>query len=262
MAVKTRPNSYQRKPGLVRASGAQTLLSPEEADANSAAVDTVIQALGGKAQLLDTLAVAADAPEVEAIIGLLLDPRYAKWSLRRLCTLANLTVLDLFTAYKKAMIVKAHLLAYQAITDRILPVVEDVMRRAAPYEIPCYACGATGQVPDPDATSPDAPLLTCPTCAGHTKLLQLPDLERQKLALELAQLVQKSAGLQIQQTNLTNVPPAADPDDRGTLIELQQAVRELLSGPRTPILDGETVPDPSSDVPAAAPAPQVSEVAP
>lgn len=226
-----------RKPGLVRESGAQTLLTEAEQQASAAAFDTVIKALGGKAKLLDTLAVASDAPEVEQIISLLLDPRYDGFSLRRLCTLAGITVVDLFAAYKKAMIVQAHLVAYQAISDGILPVVVDVMKRAAPYEIPCEACSGTGEI----AAGDGAAAVSCQVCAGHKKVLVLPDLDRQKLALELAQLVQKSAGFSIQQN--TVVQPPADPlEGRGTLIELQHAVRQMLSGPRQPIVEAETVP--------------------
>lgn len=237
-AVATRPTG-----------GPPTYLSPEEADASSRAIDTVVAALGGRPALLDTLAVAADAPEVEPILSLLLDPRYHKLSLRSLCTMANLTVVDLFAAYKKAMVTKAHLVAYKAITDTIVPVVEDVMRRAAPYEIPCYGCGGAGQVAVEG--QPDAPLITCEDCRGTGKLLQLPDLDRQKLALELAQLVQKSAGLQIQNNQLTLPPGAGGSDPRlggGTLVELQTAVREILSGPRTPILDAETIPQPDETI--------------
>lgn len=230
-----------RKVAVARLTGTSTThLSEEEAGTNAQAIDTLVQALGGRPALLDTLAVAADAPEVEGIISLLIDPRYEKRSIRSLCHMAGLTVVDLFAALKKAMVTRAHLLAYQAITDAIVPVVEDVMRRAAPYEIPCYGCGGLGTVTDPE--QPDADPTRCSDCHGSGKLLQLPDLDRQKLALELAQLVQKSAGLNIQQ-NTVNLPAGGAEGSRvgGTLVELQQVVRDLLSGPRQPILDAEPV---------------------
>ncbi len=207
-------------------------LSPEEARENTRAISRFIDQIGGKEQLLDVLSVAAEAPEVERIVELLLDPRYEKMSLRRLCAMASLTVVDLFAAYKKAMVVQAHLQAYQVITQKLLPVVEDVMTRAAPYTIPCGDCSATGQVLDGDQP------IVCPACHGHKAVIVHPDLDRQKLALELAQLVQKAAGLNIQNTNV-HLPA---PETRGagsTLVDLQHAVRAVLSGPRTPILDAE-----------------------
>lgn len=234
-------HDLQRRGGMNAGSGAQTGLSDAELDANAAAIDQVVKALGGRGNLLDALSVAADAPEVEQVVSLLLDPRYDQYSLRKLCTMAGLTVVDLFAAYKKAMVVKAQLIAYQAITDHLLPVVVDVMRRAAPYKIPCYDCAASGLVAGEKAGDPP---VTCPTCAGQKELLQLPDLDRQKLALELGQLVQKSAGINIQQnTGVVVPPPDVDPaQGRGTLIELQHAIAELQSGPRTPIIDATLVP--------------------
>ena len=80
------PSAEQiRKPGITRPSGApsaQTLLTDEELDANAAAIDKVVQVFGGKAGLLETLGVASDEPEVEALLRLVLDPRYEKISLR------------------------------------------------------------------------------------------------------------------------------------------------------------------------------------
>jgi hypothetical protein len=232
-----------------------SILTKEEAAASEAALDSLVSVLGGKAQLLDTLAVACDVPEVEELLKLFLDPHHATISLRMLCSMAGLTVVDLFSAYKKAMVVKAQLVAFQAITDAILPVVQDVMKRAAPYTIPCYDCGATGQIKDPDAkpeAEGDPAYLTCPTCAGKKELLQLPDLDRQKVALELAQLVQKgSFGINLQQNNMTVPPPLPDASEgTGNLISLQHAVRELLSGPRQPLptVDAEVIP-PQAEVP-------------
>jgi hypothetical protein len=227
-----------------------SILTKEEAAASEAALDALVHVLGGKVQLLDTLAVACDVPEVEALLKLFLDPHHEKISLRMLCSMAGLTVVDLFSAYKKAMVVKAQLVAYQAITDAILPVVQDVMKRAAPYTIPCYDCAGSGSVKDPEAKEGDPVQVTCPTCAGRKELLQLPDLDRQKVALELAQLVQKGTfGINLQQNNMTVPPPLPDATEgTGNLISLQHAVRELLSGPRHPLptVDAEVIPQPEA----------------
>lgn len=218
---------------IARGTGPATTLSSREVLENKRALETVEKALGGRDAILDTLSVAADAPEVEQVVHLLLDPRYAQQSLRQICALAGLTVVDLFAAYKSAMIVRAHLVAYQSITDKILPVVEDVMTRAAPFKIPCPKCAKTGKWTDPDQK--DAKEEDCPACAGHGELLQLPDLDRQKLALELAQLVQKSGGVTLQQNNLTLHAADKGKGSGSTLVGLQQAVRDLLSGAREPL---------------------------
>jgi hypothetical protein len=235
-----------------RPGGATSILTAEEATANARAIDATIKALGGKEGLLDVLAVASDVPEVDELLRLIVDPRYKDVSLRQLCTHAGLTVVDLFTAYRKAIVVKTQLLSYQIVSQRIEAVVLDVMQRAAPFKIPCYACGATGETTDPEA--PTGPKIVCAQCAGHKELLQLPDLDRQKLALELAQLVQKGGGINIQQNQLTVPPADPEPDQpTGGLLELQRAVHELLSGPRQPIIDATVIPADPLPIPAEVP---------
>ena len=249
----------QRDPLSLRGSGAMTPLTDEEARLSASAIDTFVTVLGGRDQLTEALQIAIDEPEVDQVVTLLLDPRYDHLPLRRICQLASLTVADLFAAYKKAMIVKAHVQAYQRITDKLLPVVEDVMRRAAPFEVGCGACGATGQ--DRDAEGLPRPGIACPTCAGRGRVLQLPDLDRQKLALELGALLAKSAGISVVQTQQTlNVSAQAGATGRGTLEAVQQAVGELFG--QTPlVVDAEEVAerraaaDPPADPQPAPPAP-------
>lgn len=203
-------------------------LSPEEADLSSAAIDTFTIALGGRQALLDTLLVASGSREVDQITTLLIDPRYGGWSLRRICALAGYTVADLFTAYRKALIVKAHLHATRIVSQQLVSVVDDVMRRAQPHEIPCPVCnGATTIVPEPTKESPNPSPEPCPTCKGVGRLLQLPDLDRQKVALELGQLLQTRGGLTLQQNTLVAPAPVAAAAP-GALEQLQQAVQELL----------------------------------
>src|SRR5712691_4907264 len=182
-----RPNRLPpRRPELSRLSGvsARHALTDEEADLHRGALTTVVNALGGKSSFADTPAIAGDQPEVEPILALLVDPRYDHLSLRKLCDLAGWNVADLFAAWRKAALVRAHLLAYQTITATLLPVVEDVMRRAAPYPIPCPACHGAGDIPVGDSTT----RTPCGPCRGKGDVLQLPDLDLQKLALELGQL--------------------------------------------------------------------------
>lgn len=227
-------------------------LSLRERDLSADAIETFVTVLGGREKLVEALSVATDVREVNEIATLLLDPRYDGLDLRRLCALANLTVADLFSAYKKAVIVKAHVEAIDLVAKKLLPVVEDVMQRAAPFEVACYACGGTGLLVDEQ--KPDDPPGICDQCRGHGKLLQLPDLDRQKLALELGQLVQRSGGVNVLQQNVT-VPPAEKSSSApGALEALQQVVSDLLSRPPTipevaPPVDGEVVSAPPTDSP-------------
>jgi hypothetical protein len=135
------------------------LLNPEEVELNSAAIDTFLSAVGGRTELTDVLSIGAGASDMDKVTQLLLDPRYSRTSLRRLCALAGITVADLFASYRKALVARAHIEATHVIASKLVPVVRDVMDRA----------------------------LTDPT------------VDRHKLALELGQLTEKKGGLIVQQ---------------------------------------------------------------
>lgn len=215
--------------GLALASRPDLTLTPDEADLSASAIDAFTVALGGRGALLDTLQVAGGSKEVDRITTLLIDPRYGGWSLRRLCTLAGLTVADLFVAYRKALLAKAHLQATKVVTDQLVQVVDDVMKRSQPYTLTCPACQGLGMItPEPSKKIPTPQPETCRACHGHGTVTMEPDLDRQKVALELGQLLQKSGGINVQQNNLQVPPGGAGGGGTGTLEQLQQAVHEVL----------------------------------
>jgi hypothetical protein len=217
-------------------------LTPEEADLSVAAIDAFTVALGGRQGVLEALQVANGTPEVDQITKLLIDPVYAGWPLRKLCTLAGLTVADLFTAYKKAALVKAHLQATKVVTDHLVQVVEDVMRRSQPHQIPCERCGGRGTVLPHGARALAIPI-PCDGCYGSGSVLQQPDLDRQKLALELGQLVTKSNGINLTQQTL--VASTGNGFGPGAIDQLQQAVAEILTPRRrvAPVVEATLVQD-------------------
>jgi hypothetical protein len=220
----------------------ETDLSPQEATLSDAAIDAFTVALGGRQQLLDTLLVAESAPDVARITTLLIDPRYGGKSLRWICHHAHLTIAELFAAYQKALIVKAHLQATHLVADQLLGVVDDVMRRSQPHEVSCEDCAGRGQVtPAPTKAQPNPAPGPCASCGGRGQVTRLPDLDRQKVALELGQLLQRSGGINLQQ-NLIAPPPSASPlTAPGTLEQLQHSVREIFSPPPAAV-EGQVVP--------------------
>lgn len=203
-------------------------LTPAETDRSLDAVEVFSTALGGRDALLQALSFGNGSPEVDRVTQLLEDPRYRSWSLRRICDQAQITIADLFDAYKKALLTMAHLQATQTITRELVEVVADVMKRAHPYEMPCSSCRGLGRVtPDPTTDTPNPPPTVCETCQGSGHTIELPDLDRQKLALELGQLVVKGGGINLQQNALVVPPPATF--GPGAIDQLQQAVAEVLT---------------------------------
>lgn len=201
-------------------------LTPSEQDLSAVAIETFTKALGGRAALVDAISVVDSDADADKLVGLLLDPIYEHWSLRRICTLAGITVAEVFALYKKAAIARAHIQAAPIIASKLVGVVDDVMTRGQPYPIPCDRCGGTGQW----AEKPTQPLGVCPVCRGGGTLMAFPDLDRQKLALELGQLLQRGGGIVLQQNLQQNtlIGERAGSAAPGALEQLQQALGDLL----------------------------------
>jgi hypothetical protein len=198
-----------------------TQLSAVEQDLSADAIDLFATAVGGRKKLLQTLAIADSDGAADKVVNCLLDPDYADWSLRRICTYAGITVADLFASYKRALFVQAHVEAAHAITTALPPIVVDVMRRALPLPTPCPRCYGAPTTP---GTS------HCPVCKGEGTILTEPNLDRQKLALELGRLTQQKGGMVVQQTQIS-APATSVSLGSGSLEQLQQAVGELLFSP-------------------------------
>jgi hypothetical protein len=91
-----------------------------------------------------------------------------------------------------------------------------------------------------------------------------PDLDRQKLALELGQLTQKGGGFFIQQTQIANATAATLAAGGGGMLEqLQQVVGELLFRPsprgESPMTDPPGAPVPPQEEPPREPPPDDDE---
>jgi hypothetical protein len=169
----TRPRGRPQTPtsALVPAAARGDTLSPLEAVLNTEAIEVFAKAVGGRQQLADTLALAGTGSSVEQITTLLLDPRYAQWSLARLCQTVGITVAELFAAYRTAMIARAQIESTHIIAKKLPPIVTDVMDKA----------------------------------------LSDPTVERHKLALELGQLLDKKGGFLVQQNVVAAQLSAAAP---------------------------------------------------
>lgn len=194
---------------------------------------TAIEAdLGGRRELVGMLVLAPLTPDLRYVLGLLGDPQNQGRTLAQICAQGNVLPGDLLKQLAGAALLRGKVLASQKIGQGIARVAEDIMTRAAPYEDACHACAGTGSVTlDPTPAVPNPSPGPCEVCRGCGKLTYRPDLERQKLAVEMAQLLPKSGGIQIAQIN---APGQEGATGGGSLEAIQQLTDRLLYGVGTP----------------------------
>lgn len=235
-------------PGLVQP-GALVIdkAEAEFLDLAAAPINAFEKALGGRPELVGSLSIDA-SPEVRDLVAMLLDPHFDGKSLGWLAAKVNITLTDLLRAYRNGVLAKAQILASQMVAARLPAVVDDVMRRAMPYEEPCEGCEATGEMtvrPTKKVPIPDPVKIPCTICRGKGKVTRLPDLDRQRLALEIGELIKSPKGgpTVLQQFNLGGPAAGASADVApGSLEKMQQAVTDILYGRNAQVIDLEPEP--------------------
>lgn len=187
---------------LARSSAVQTRIAKLYTPQVVQQLAQIEQDLGGRDELIGMLVLAPLNADLRYVLGMLGDPQHARKSLAAICGLGNILPGDLLKHLASAALLRGKVLASQKIGNGIAAVAADIMTRAAPYEDACHTCLGVGTVtPEPTTDQPNPSPEPCEVCQGMGKLTYRPDLERQRLAVDLAHLLPKSGGIQIAQIN-------------------------------------------------------------
>lgn len=203
----------------------------------AAAIDAIEAAVGGRQALIRAFELVDDPGLTEAI-NLIADPRLDARKLSVLCRRAGISIGELLEAYKRGVYAHMQLQVTTTIAEKTPAVVEDVLVRAAPHLVPCSLCHGQQQITLGADTAP----CRCTTTDTPGQELVLPDLARQKLALDLANLLPKAGPLVAIQQN--NTPPSAfDPSPRA-FSQLQRRMDEATKATAPEIIEVDAVDTP------------------
>ena len=206
-------------------------------DAAAGALTQLEAAVGGRQALVEVVLHAPTGHGLDGVIALLANPQNDARALSLLCREAGISVGELLEAYKQGRLARAQVRAIDLVAEHLPAVVEDLLLRAQPHTVTCRACGETGTEMDGSK---------CADCDGTGKRLVLPDLDRQKLALDLAQMSPKGKGALVVVNQ--QAAPSTDASPEGFDLLLRMADRVLYGRER--VIEGETVPDEPSPAPA------------
>lgn len=157
-------------------------------------------ALGGRDAILSTLVQAELTPEEEILVNRLADRDWDDKSLARVAGSCSFTVGQVLSLLTKAAGAKAYALALGRVYAHLPAVAEDIAKRSIPHQERCEACRALGIVKRID-TDEDGNIKKddkgkkvwvedqCWPCQGTGYITIYPDLERQKLALQIGGLL-------------------------------------------------------------------------
>ena len=157
--------------------------------------------MGGRDALVEILAHVPEATfaavqEGAIIASLVMDPANDRKHLGRLCADAGIPPVSLLRMLREGHLGRAQALAMRKVAQSLPTVVEDVMYRALPIIVKCHTCRGKGWT---DAET------VCWSCEGTGKAEEVPDLDRQKLALELGGMLKKVPATQVQVNQQANM---------------------------------------------------------
>jgi hypothetical protein len=210
----------------------------------SRTLNAVERELGGREELLRVLDLAPVTTPIANLRTLLANPANRKTVLAQLALRADVSTGEILKAYQAGVKLYAQTLAAREVAIQLPQVTKDVMARALPQHVECLACH--GSKKDDDGKK-------CLPCHGKGWITEIPDLDRQQVALELGDLMPKKGGGNIA-IGITNNPSGGSPNASpgGFLETLQQAVAQVLyTTPSRPApIEAEIVPpDPARSEP-------------
>ena len=200
----------------------------------AAAIAKFEQEIGGRQVLLDAVLLSPDlTPEMEDLLGALVDDRLKDEPLARLCAGVGLRPGAVLAAFRDADMGRASLQSLRKIADKLPAVTAQVLLAAVDHEQICGTCRGDRQetilVPAKGKSPEHEETRTCRTCKGRGTIYVEADPDRQDRVLEMAGLLQKGGGISINQSHVEVAnQTAVTVDAAGGLAQLQQAVSGIL----------------------------------
>ena len=172
------------------------------------ALSTLEERMGGRDKVAASLAVIPNLTvEEQTIFQLMTDPANRKRSLAYLCGAAGTTVGRVLELFSKGDWAQAYVDSIRRVNALLPQVAEDVMTRALPKWKGCVQCKGAGRMMSKkpllmEGKPTNPPIweeieVECFTCEGVGKIEVEPDIERQKVALQVGGLLKTGGGVTI-----------------------------------------------------------------
>jgi len=199
------------------------------------ALDRLEDAIGGRDAIIDAFVAAPPDEDRDRLLGLLADPRNASRGLGAITDELHLTGGEVLALYRSAVTAKAQVLAIHEVAQQLPNVSRDVMRRAQNHYKLCPQCASTGEVWETPRDKKgnvigEPKKVKCLPCDGTGELLAEASLDHQKLALDMAGMIQKASAPLVQiDASTRSLTIGAVP-----FAQLQKAVQKVLDPPQLP----------------------------
>lgn len=203
------------------------LADPRDTNADGAAIEAVERAVGGRDALLRILTHAPETDDLTYVINLIADPSMDARKLAAICRAGGVKLGALLEAFKRGAYAQLFVDRAALVATHMPAVMEDVIVRAAPHTVPCPTCHGRRVLTD------ESPCLVCRDANGDPtgSVTVLPDLDRQKLALDLADLLPKKGPVVAIDNRSLSITDAS-PTGHAKFLEDTEAILHPRRAPR------------------------------
>jgi hypothetical protein len=166
---------------------------------NKTVLDRFEDSIGGRENLIDTLALSNLDKKQEHFLRLLCDPARQRDSLVTIARDCGILPVHILEVFRSASFSKANALAMGQLTEALPAVVKDIADKSVDAKVECPTCFGDGNISEG---------VQCPQCNGRGEVFRPSDLDRQKLVLDATGIVKKGPGVAVNvQQNVGVVSP-------------------------------------------------------
>lgn len=153
------------------------------------ALDRFEDSIGGRENLVDTIALSNLDKKQQHFLAILCDPNRQNQSLTVLARDSGLTPTQVLDLFRNASFAKAHALAMGQLSEALPAVVKDIAEKSVDAKVECPRCFGSGF---------EREEVECIVCLGKGLIFRESDLDRQKLVLETTGISKPKGGVNVQ----------------------------------------------------------------
>jgi hypothetical protein len=155
---------------------------------NKTILDNFEDAVGGRDELIDSLAMYSLDKKQEHFLRLICDPARANDSLVTIARDAGVAPMAILDLFRQAHSAKGAALAMARMSTKLPQIAEDIIQKSVDSKVECPTCFGEKYI---------AEGVQCPQCIGKGEVFRPSDIDRQKMVTEITGLQKKGPGVQV-----------------------------------------------------------------
>lgn len=157
-------------------------------------LDAFESEIGGREALCDNLSLLSLDKKQQNLLFLLCDPKLEAQPLSSIARVAGVSATSIMEMFTEAAKTRSQAISFGKLARSTPNVIQDILSKSVDSTIDC-----------PECLGLKIEGIPCPKCRDRGQIVRESDIDRQKLALEMAGILKKGPGVAVQVNNQTNL---------------------------------------------------------